>query len=146
MVISFLMILRNFGSNTRNIIPVLNFLITRGIEDCNVNPSAEITGAFATYFSVSKRVSLYLARICPQQTIDHLVCELSQRMLEDNEGLGRLMSYWSFPKGLLPLRLQQSSIASLTCPPSCSWSRRHLFYLFMYIIILVLALMEKKKN
>lgn len=117
MVISFLMILRNFGSNTRNIIPVLNFLITRGIEDCNVNPSAEITGAFATYFSVSKRVSLYLARICPQQTIDHLVCELSQRMLEDNEGLGRLMSYWSFPKGLLPLRLQQLWIASLTCPP-----------------------------
>ncbi|CAD6248857.1 unnamed protein product [Miscanthus lutarioriparius] len=73
------------ASNTRNIIPVLNFLITRGIEDCDANPSAEITGAFATYFSVAKRVSLYLARICPQQTIDHLVCELSQRMLEDNE-------------------------------------------------------------
>uniref|UniRef100_A0A0E0CTI0 Cell morphogenesis protein N-terminal domain-containing protein n=1 Tax=Oryza meridionalis TaxID=40149 RepID=A0A0E0CTI0_9ORYZ len=73
------------ASNTRNIIPVLNFLITRGIEDCDANPSAEITGAFATYFSVAKRVSLYLARICPQQTIDHLVCELSQRMLEDDE-------------------------------------------------------------
>ncbi|XP_062220848.1 uncharacterized protein LOC133920168 isoform X2 [Phragmites australis] len=73
------------ASNTRNIIPVLNFLITRGIEDCDANPSAEISGAFATYFSVAKRVSLYLARICPQQTIDHLVCELSQRMLEDNE-------------------------------------------------------------
>lgn len=73
------------ASNTRNIIPVLNFLITRGIEDCDANPSAEITGAFATYFSVAKRVSLYLARICPQQTIDHLVCELSQRMLEDTE-------------------------------------------------------------
>ncbi|KAG8073032.1 hypothetical protein GUJ93_ZPchr0006g41845 [Zizania palustris] len=73
------------ASNTRNIIPVLNFLITRGIEDRDANPSAEITGAFATYFSVAKRVSLYLARICPQQTIDHLVCELSQRMLEDNE-------------------------------------------------------------
>ncbi|XP_051213093.1 uncharacterized protein [Lolium perenne] len=73
------------ASNTRNIIPVLNFLITRGIEDCDANPSAEITGAFATYFSVAKRVSLYLARIRPQQTIDHLVCELSQRMLEDNE-------------------------------------------------------------
>ncbi|XP_045086168.1 uncharacterized protein [Aegilops tauschii subsp. strangulata] len=73
------------ASNTRNIIPVLNFLITRGIEDCDANPSAEITGAFATYFSVAKRVSLYLARICPQQTIDHLVCELSQRMLEENE-------------------------------------------------------------
>ncbi|XP_072966745.1 uncharacterized protein [Typha angustifolia] len=73
------------ASNTRNIIPVLDFLITKGIEDCDSNPSAEITGAFATYFSVAKRVSLYLARICPQQTIDHLVCELSQRMLEDCE-------------------------------------------------------------
>ncbi|PKA53442.1 hypothetical protein AXF42_Ash012384 [Apostasia shenzhenica] len=73
------------ASNTRNIIPVLDFLITKGIEDCDSNPSAEIIGAFATYFSVAKRVSLYLARICPQQTIDHLVCELSQRMLEDSE-------------------------------------------------------------
>ena len=73
------------ASNTRNIIPVLDFLITKGIEDCDSNTSAEISGAFATYFSVAKRVSLYLARICPQQTIDHLVCELSQRMLEDNE-------------------------------------------------------------
>ncbi|KAJ3672294.1 hypothetical protein LUZ60_007015 [Juncus effusus] len=71
------------ASNTRNIIPVLDFLITKGIEDCDSNPSAEIAGAFLTYFSVAKRVSLYLARICPQQTIDHLVCELSQRMLED---------------------------------------------------------------
>ncbi|XP_020587896.1 cell morphogenesis protein PAG1 isoform X2 [Phalaenopsis equestris] len=73
------------ASNTRNIIPVLDFLVTKGIEDCDSNPSAEISWAFATYFSVAKRVSLYLARICPQQTIDHLVCELSQRMLEDSE-------------------------------------------------------------
>lgn len=73
------------ASNTRNIIPVLDFLITKGIEDCDSNTSAEISGAFATYFSVAKRVSLYLARICPQQTIDHLVCQLSQRMLEESE-------------------------------------------------------------
>ncbi|KAH7669286.1 Cell morphogenesis protein C-terminal [Dioscorea alata] len=72
------------ASNTRNIIPVLDFLITKGIEDCDSNTSAEITGAFLTYFSVAKRVSLYLARISPQKTIDHLVCELSQRMLEDS--------------------------------------------------------------
>lgn len=73
------------ASNTRNIIPVLDFLITKGIEDCDSNTSAEISGAFATYFSVAKRVSLYLARICPQQTIDHLVCQLSQRMLEESD-------------------------------------------------------------
>ncbi|KAL2624356.1 hypothetical protein R1flu_008601 [Riccia fluitans] len=67
----------------RNIIPVLDFLITKGIEDCDSNATGEISGAFATYFSVAKRISLYLARISPQQTIDHLVFELSKRMLED---------------------------------------------------------------
>ncbi|CAA2987080.1 furry homolog-like [Olea europaea subsp. europaea] len=72
------------ASKPRNISPVLDFLITKGIEDCDSNASAEITGAFATYFSVAKRVSLYLARICPQRTIDHLVYQLAQRMLEDS--------------------------------------------------------------
>ncbi|GAB4840336.1 hypothetical protein Ancab_021103 [Ancistrocladus abbreviatus] len=72
------------ASKSRNISPVLDFLITKGIEDCDSNASAEISGAFATYFSVAKRVSLYLARICPQRTIDHLVYQLSQRMLVDS--------------------------------------------------------------
>ncbi|KAK1432958.1 hypothetical protein QVD17_09861 [Tagetes erecta] len=72
------------ASKPRNIRPVLDFLITKGIEDCDSNASAEISGAFATYFSVAKRVSLYLARICPQGTIDHLVYQLAQRMLEDS--------------------------------------------------------------
>ncbi|KAJ0754279.1 putative Cell morphogenesis protein [Helianthus annuus] len=72
------------ASKPKNIRPVLDFLITKGIEDCDSNASAEISGAFATYFSVAKRVSLYLARICPQGTIDHLVYQLAQRMLEDS--------------------------------------------------------------
>ncbi|KAK4712333.1 hypothetical protein R3W88_006846 [Solanum pinnatisectum] len=72
------------ASKPRNISPVLDFLIAKGIEDCDSNASAEISGAFATYFSVAKRVGLYLARICPQRTIDHLVYQLAQRMLEDN--------------------------------------------------------------
>ncbi|XP_022884197.1 protein furry homolog-like isoform X2 [Olea europaea var. sylvestris] len=75
------------ASKPRNISPVLDFLITKGIEDCDSNASAEITGAFATYFSVAKRVSLYLARICPQRTIDHLVYQLAQRMLDSVEPL-----------------------------------------------------------
>ncbi|CAN1342910.1 Cell morphogenesis protein PAG1 [Linum perenne] len=72
------------ASKARNISPVLDFLITKGIEDCDSNASAEISGAFATYFSVAKRVSLYLARICPQRTIDHLVYQLAQQMSEDS--------------------------------------------------------------
>ena len=51
--------------------------------DYDSNASGEISGAFETYFSIAKRISLYLACICQQQTIDHLVYELSQRMLED---------------------------------------------------------------
>jgi hypothetical protein len=46
--------------------------------------AGEIGGALSTYFSVAKRISLYLARISSQQTIDHLVYELTQRMLEDD--------------------------------------------------------------
>ncbi|KAF3667274.1 hypothetical protein FXO38_08696 [Capsicum annuum] len=72
------------ASKPRNISPVLDFLIAKGIEDCHSNASAVISGAFATYFSVAKRVGLYLARICPQRTIDYLVYQLAQRMLEDN--------------------------------------------------------------
>ncbi|GLU01708.1 hypothetical protein SLE2022_189980 [Rubroshorea leprosula] len=75
---------KTIANKSKNISPILDFLITKGIEDCDSNASAEITGAFATYFSVAKRVSLYLARICPQRTIDHLVYQLAQRMLEDN--------------------------------------------------------------
>lgn len=72
------------ASKNKNISPVLDFLITKGIEDCDSNASTEISGVIATYFSVAKRVSLYLARICPQRTIDHLVFQLSQRLLEDS--------------------------------------------------------------
>ncbi|PHT56995.1 hypothetical protein CQW23_05481 [Capsicum baccatum] len=70
----------------RNISSVSDFLIAKGVEDCDSNASAEISGgAFATYFSVAKRVGLYLAaRICVQRTIDHLVYQLAQLMLEDN--------------------------------------------------------------
>ncbi|XP_076893206.1 uncharacterized protein LOC143545157 [Bidens hawaiensis] len=75
---------RTIASKPRNIRPVLDFLITKGIQDCDSNASTEISGVFATYFSVAKRVSLYLARICPQGTVDHLVYQLAQRMLEES--------------------------------------------------------------
>ncbi|CAI5980131.1 unnamed protein product, partial [Closterium sp. NIES-64] len=71
------------AAKRRNIIPVINFLISKGLEDCD-SAGGEITGALETYFSVAKRISLYLARISPQQTIDHLVYELSQRMSEED--------------------------------------------------------------
>lgn len=73
------------AKKVKNVSPVLEFLITRGIEDCDSNATGEISGAFATYFSVAKRISLYLARVSPQQTIDHLVCELAERIDDQPE-------------------------------------------------------------
>ncbi|XP_051117296.1 uncharacterized protein LOC127242007 isoform X1 [Andrographis paniculata] len=96
------------ASKPRNISPVLDFLITKGIEDCDSNASAEISGAFATYFSVAKRVSLYLARICPQRTIDHLVYQLAQRMLEDTAELLRPTASKGDPGGGLVLEFSQA--------------------------------------
>jgi hypothetical protein len=40
------------------------------------------------YLGVSKRICLYLARINPQQTIDHLVYEISRQLLEDEGPAG----------------------------------------------------------
>ncbi|CAG9464766.1 unnamed protein product [Pedinophyceae sp. YPF-701] len=62
------------AENRRNIIPVLDFLISKGVEDCSQADVAPMS----TYFSVAKRISLYFARVAPQQTIDHLVYEAGQ--------------------------------------------------------------------
>jgi hypothetical protein len=40
------------------------------------------------YFSVAQRICLYLARISPQQTIDHLVYEVSLGLHEDYASAG----------------------------------------------------------
>lgn len=44
------------------------------------------------YFSVGKRIALYLARISPQQTIDHLVYETSLQLHEEEPGQSPLGS------------------------------------------------------
>ncbi|CAI0458283.1 unnamed protein product [Linum tenue] len=101
------------ASKARNISPVLDFLITKGIEDCDSNASAEISGAFATYFSVAKRVSLYLARICPQRTIDHLVYQLAQRMSEDSlEQVGPSVTTKGDPSASFVLEFSQGPAAA----------------------------------
>ncbi|CAL1392541.1 unnamed protein product [Linum trigynum] len=101
------------ASKARNISPVLDFLITKGIEDCDSNASAEISGAFATYFSVAKRVSLYLARICPQRTIDHLVYQLAQRMSEDSlEQVGPSVTTKGDPSASFVLEFSQGPSAA----------------------------------
>ncbi|GKA17859.1 furry homolog-like protein [Tanacetum coccineum] len=103
---------RTIASKPRNIRPVLDFLITKGIEDCDSNASAEICGAFATYFLVAKRVSLYLARISPQGTIDHLIYQLAQRMLEESQESSRPTVHKSDIDGNFVLEFSQGSAAS----------------------------------
>ena len=44
--------------------------------------------AMLEYLGVAKRICLYLARINPQQTIDHLVYEVSRQQLEDEGPAG----------------------------------------------------------
>ncbi|KAI3888315.1 hypothetical protein MKX03_035856 [Papaver bracteatum] len=100
------------ASKPKNISPVLDFLIIKGIEDCDSNASPEISGAFATYFSVAKRVSLYLARICPQRTIDHLVYQLAQRMLEDSVEPIRLSTNKGEASGNFLLEFSQGPTAA----------------------------------
>lgn len=41
--------------------------------------------AVERFFTVAKRIALFLARTSSQQTIDHLVYEISQQISEDGE-------------------------------------------------------------
>ncbi len=45
-------------------------------------------GALMEFFAVGKRIALYLARISPQQTIDHLAYETSLALLEEDPSNG----------------------------------------------------------
>lgn len=61
---------------------------------------------------VAKRVSLYLARISPQGTIDHLVYQLAQRMLEESLESSRPTVHKSDIDGNFVLEFSQGSAAS----------------------------------
>jgi hypothetical protein len=50
-------------------------------------PMQELT-SMLEYLGVSKRICLYLARISPQQTIDHLVYEISLQLHEEEGASG----------------------------------------------------------
>lgn len=41
--------------------------------------------AVERYFTVGKRIALFLARTSPQHTIDHLVYDISRQISEDDE-------------------------------------------------------------
>ncbi|WIA40102.1 hypothetical protein OEZ86_013510 [Tetradesmus obliquus] len=71
------------AANRRNIIPMLDFLASLGTHMAY----QELT-SMLEYLGVSKRICLYLARISPQQTIDHLVYEISLQLHEEEPAGG----------------------------------------------------------
>ncbi|KAK9829934.1 hypothetical protein WJX72_008722 [[Myrmecia] bisecta] len=71
------------AANRRNIIPILDYVISQGL----LEATAQEGESLLAYFRVAKRTSLYLARISPQHTIDHLVYEIAAQIQEE-EGAG----------------------------------------------------------
>ncbi len=74
------------------------------------------------FFDVGKRISLYLARTSPQQTIDHLNYEITQLIEADDEPVSALapasLTVSSLLQArILPCRLahQGSEISITTC-------------------------------
>eukprot|EP00775_Hariotina_reticulata_P013221 gene13221-13351_t len=66
------------AANRRNIIPILDFLTSLG-----THMAYQELNSMLEFLGVSKRICLYLARISPQQTIDHLVYEISLQLHEE---------------------------------------------------------------
>jgi len=101
------------ASNRRNIVPTLDFLLHQGMaESNNANPTtgsiygaasgknnnagaaANLSGWSASGIvpspacAVGKQAALYLSRVAPRQTIDHLAHEAAQQMVEPGGGDG----------------------------------------------------------
>ncbi|KAL3146697.1 hypothetical protein ABBQ32_000921 [Trebouxia sp. C0010 RCD-2024] len=68
------------AGNKRNIIPILDFVISKGLASCGQGMEA-----VERYFTVAKRIALFLARTSSQHTIDHLVYEISRQISEDDD-------------------------------------------------------------
>jgi len=68
------------AGNKRNIIPILDFLMRKGMDECASGDLEPVS----VFFSVAKRICLYLARVASQQTVDHLVYEISQQLYEED--------------------------------------------------------------
>lgn len=66
------------AANRRNVVPILDFVIAKCGED--LRDAAAPRGAPPC--SVGKQVALYLARVAPRQTVDHLAYEVALQLEE----------------------------------------------------------------
>lgn len=71
------------AANRRNVVPILDFIIAKCGEDLREPPR----GA-APPCSVGKQVALYLARVAPRQTVDHLAYEVALQLEEADRPAG----------------------------------------------------------
>ena len=72
--------------------------------------------ALLRFFTVAKRIALFLARASPQQTIDHLVYEISQQISEGDDSpaasespTGVSLTYCMLEQGTYPLAVSMQS-------------------------------------
>jgi len=88
------------ASNRRNIVPTLDFLIRQGMAESamtttssQVAPPGDGRGGgqpvVMSSCAVGKQIALYLSRVAPRQTIDHLTREAAQQMVEQDEAVSQ---------------------------------------------------------
>ncbi|KAL6769541.1 hypothetical protein ACKKBG_A31400 [Auxenochlorella protothecoides x Auxenochlorella symbiontica] len=68
------------AENRRNVVPVLEFLLNKSLQENH--QKAELTT-----FRTGKQAALFLARIAPRQTIEHLTYELEKQIEEEHPSL-----------------------------------------------------------
>lgn len=73
------------ASNRRNIVPTLDFLMKQGIAESSATGPSARGGAATSACVVGKQVALYLSRVAPRQTIDHLTHEAALQMEEPDD-------------------------------------------------------------
>eukprot|EP00898_Chlorokybus_atmophyticus_P003403 jgi/Chlat1/4063/Chrsp26S04002 len=73
------------GRRVKNVVPILDYLGFKCTNDCG-SYAANDFHSMQHLLMVAKRITLYVARTSPQQAIDHLVFELSERVNEGDRG------------------------------------------------------------
>lgn len=95
------------ASNRRNIIPVLDFLISKlASETRNQNEIDSQSGSKTS--DVAKQIALYISRVAPRYTIDHLVHQAESNMImqkRDENVEERLESSSAVELGLVRIKL-----------------------------------------
>ena len=104
--------------NRRNIVPILDFLLVQGIAEAASSsngggPSSSVGNLSAwgaagplPACAVGKQAAIYLSKVAPRQTVDHLAHEVGQQMVESGD------AFEDGPSRRVSMRAGMSSLAS----------------------------------